>query len=155
MSGRHWDFIADCLSDLQTDLTRLGAPLALREGDAVEVLETLRQQFGFTRMTSHIETGNLWSFARDQKVADWARAQGVVWTELPQSAVTRGIARANRWADRRGRFVAEPLLPLSPALRGVKLVPGALPCAAALGLSASRPGTLQAGGAPSGGTCAG
>ncbi|MFB0940541.1 MAG: deoxyribodipyrimidine photolyase, partial [Paracoccaceae bacterium] len=82
----------------------------------------------------------------DQKVADWARAQGVVWTELPQSAVTRGIARANRWADRRGRFVAEPLLPLSPALRGVKLVPGALPCAAALGLSASRPGTLQAGG---------
>ena len=146
MSGRHWDFIADCLSDLQTDLTRLGAPLALTEGDAVEVLEQLRQKFGFTRMTSHIETGNLWSFARDQKVADWARAQGVVWTELPQSAVTRGIARANRWADRRGRFVAEPLLPLSPALRGVKLVPGALPCAAALGLSASRPGTLQAGG---------
>ena len=76
MSGRHWGFIAECLRDLQADLTRLGTPLALRVGDAVETLEDLRQKFGFTQMISHIETGNLWSFARDQRVANWARAQG-------------------------------------------------------------------------------
>jgi deoxyribodipyrimidine photo-lyase len=119
MSGRHWGFIVECLSDLQTDLTRLGAPLVLRVGDAVETLEALRQKVGFTRMISHIETGNLWSFARDQRVTNWARAHSVFWTELPQCAVTRGIARANRWADRRGRFVAEVVSPSPPVLRGV------------------------------------
>jgi len=146
MSGRHWGFIAECLHDLQADLTRLGTPLALRVGDAVETLEDLRQKFGFTQMISHIETGNLWSFARDQRVANWARAQGVVWSELPQSAVTRGIARANRWAERRGRFVAEAVSPIPPVLRGVKLEPGTLPSAASLGLVEGRPDTLQLGG---------
>ena len=38
-SARHWDFVAECLEELRTDLGRLGAPLVVRVGDAVEVLE--------------------------------------------------------------------------------------------------------------------
>ena len=146
MSGRHWRFIAECLKDLQHDLTKLGAPLIIQVGDAVETLEHLRRQFGFTRMTSHIEPGNLWTFGRDRRVANWARAQGVIWTEVPQSAVTRGLARGNRWADRRGRFVGGTVAPVPSVLRGLKVEPAAVPTAASLGLTQTFRDTSQTGG---------
>ena len=98
-------------------------------------------------MISHIETGNLWSFARDQRVANWARAQGVVWSELPQSAVTRGIARANRWAERRGRFVAEAVsADTACCCGGSNWSPGRCPLRRHLDLSEGRSDTLQVGG---------
>ena len=110
MSARHWQFTADCLAELRDDLAQLGAPLILRQGDAVACLDHLCRQFGIKQMVSHLETGNLWSFDRDRRVAAWSKANGVAWTELPQSAVTRGRARGDRWAHRRGRFVAEAVV---------------------------------------------
>ena len=62
-----------------TALGRLGAPLVVRIGDAVAVLEALRRAHGVTAIVSHEETGNLWTFARDRRVADWARQAGVAW----------------------------------------------------------------------------
>lgn len=146
VSARHWSFITECLTDLQKDLSKLGVSLVLRVGDAVETLETLRNQCGFTQMISHIETGNLWSFERDRKVTAWARAQGVNWIELPQSAVTRGRARGNRWADRRAQFVSETIVPAPRALTGLEVAPGELPTASALGLRKPNYAVLQPGG---------
>ncbi|PIV75793.1 MAG: deoxyribodipyrimidine photolyase, partial [Rhodobacteraceae bacterium CG17_big_fil_post_rev_8_21_14_2_50_65_11] len=102
-SARQWRFIAEGLAGLRDDLVRLGAPLLVRIGDAVEVLDALRRDPGLTRLVSHEETGNLWSFARDRRVAAWARAHGVAWHEIPQPGIARGLMHRRGWQARRDK----------------------------------------------------
>jgi deoxyribodipyrimidine photo-lyase len=69
VSARHWRFVAESLQGLRADLARLGAPLIVRVGPAVEVLAELLVATGIREVLSCEETGNGWSYARDQAVA--------------------------------------------------------------------------------------
>jgi deoxyribodipyrimidine photo-lyase len=134
-SARQWEFVAESLADLRGAFGALGLPLIVRTGDAVEVLERLYRQHRITRIVSHEETGNLWTYARDRKVAAWARGAGVEWTEVAQSGVIRRLRGRDGWARARDAFVAGPLLP-PPALAPVAEVePGPIPTARALKLA--------------------
>lgn len=145
-SARHWGFVAESLAALRRDLATLGAPLVVRTGDAVQVLADLVARHGVTRMVSHQETGTAWTFARDRRVAAWARQAGVRWEELPQAGVRRGVGSRAGWAAARDGFMAAPVLP-PPALTSVPGVePGMIPTAAALKLTADRCPHRQAGG---------
>ena len=59
MSGRQWAFVAEALAALRADLAALGAPLAVRTGEAVAVLEALHAAHGFDAIHAHQETGDL------------------------------------------------------------------------------------------------
>ncbi|MEL6840733.1 MAG: FAD-binding domain-containing protein [Pseudomonadota bacterium] len=118
-SGRQWDFVAESLVDLRGQLAGFGLSLALRVGNAVEVLEGLRRTHNVTDLISHEETGNAWTFARDQAVADWARAQGVVWTELAQSGVVRRLNGRDGWAKARNAFLREDQVQVPQVVQGV------------------------------------
>src|SRR6056297_1795046 len=74
-SGRHYAVLREALESLREALPALGLPMVLRVGEAVPVLEDLRAGHGATDLVSHEETGNGWSFARDRRVAAWARGQ--------------------------------------------------------------------------------
>ena len=146
-SARQWAFAAECLANLRQDLGAAGAPLIVRVGDAVEVLERMCRQHRISRIVSHEETGNLWTFARDKRVAAWAKAAGVAWTELPQSGVVRRLAGRNGWASRRDSFTAQPQLPAPDALTPVAGVePGVIPTVRALRLAEDRCAHRQTGG---------
>ena len=132
--GRHFAFLAETLDGLRADLARLGAELVLRVGDAVEVLESLRRAHAVTHLVSHEETGNGWTYARDQAVAGWARAQGVAWEELPQSGVVRRLASRDGWAARRDRFVFAAPVAAPARLDAVRAESDPWPRAQALGL---------------------
>lgn len=134
-SARQWAFIAECLAELRRDLADLGAPLILRQGDAVQVLTDLHRNHTVTALWSHEETGNLWTYRRDQAVADWARANGVRWHEIPQFGVIRRLRSRNGWAARWDRFMAQGQTPAPTALRGLPLPPGPIPSARDLGLA--------------------
>jgi deoxyribodipyrimidine photo-lyase len=134
-SHRQWAFAAECLEELRAALGRLGAPLVVRVGDAVEVLESLRAAHGVTALVSHEETGNLWTFARDRRVAAWARERCVAWTELPQSGVVRRLASRDGWARARDGFVFGDRVAVPQGLKPVAVEPGAIPSAAGLGSS--------------------
>ena len=134
-AGRHWAFIAESLAGLQADLGRLGAPLVIRVGDAVEVLEALRTAHGVTRMVSVEETGNAWSYARDRRVTAWARDRGVIWEEKPQFGVVRRLPTRDGWAARREAAMRQPQVPAPLALLGTGAVPGRVPSSADLGLA--------------------
>ena len=146
-SARQWDAVAEGLADLRADLASLGAPLVVRVGDAVEVLDRLCRQHHIARIVSHEETGNLWTFGRDRQVAAWARSAGVDWIELPQQGVFRRLRGRDGWAARRDAHVSAPLLPAPKALcpvRGVE--PGQIPTARALRLPEDRCAHRQTGG---------
>ncbi len=135
-AARQWSFTAEALADLRDDLAALGAPLILRMGHAVEVLDRLCRQHHIARILSHEETGNLWTYARDRQVAAWARQAGVPWEELPQQGVIRRLPHRDGWARRRDGFVAAAQVATPMALKPVPDVePGAIPTARALRLA--------------------
>lgn len=112
-SARQWAMTAEALIDLRDQLGRIGAPLVVRTGEAVDVLARLCQRHKVTRIVSHQETGNGWSYARDLRVAAWARDRGIIWEEIQASGVRRGAG-----ALRRDQFMAGPVLD-APQIRAV------------------------------------
>ena len=145
-SARHWAFISESLTALRRDLAALGAPLVVRTGEAVETLALLVARHRITRIVSHQETGTAWTFARDRRVAAWARQAGIAWTELPQAGTQRGTQDRQGWVAARDAFMAGPVLP-PPALSPVPGVePGMIPTAAGLKLAEANCRHRQAGG---------
>jgi len=131
-SARQWEFVAETLDGLRRDLAGLGAPLVVRVGCAVEVLARLCKQNAVTRIVSHQEVGNSWTFARDQRVTAWARAAGIEWTELPAGGVRRGVLGRAGWDAARAGY-AEGAVLAAPALRMVAgIEPGVIANARAL-----------------------
>lgn len=135
VSARQWAFTAETLAGLRDDLGALGAPLVVRVGEAVEVLDRLCRQHDIARILSFEETGNRWTYARDRRVAAWAKAAGVDWVEVPQQGVIRRMARRDGWAGRRDAAMAAAVVGPPQALRPIRGVePGAIPPARALKL---------------------
>ena len=99
-SARHWQFIRECLSDLDRDLCRLGQPLVVRVGEVVETFESIRRTQGVATLWSHEETGNRWTFARDKAVSAWAREHRIPRHEIAQHGVQRRLTDRNGWAAR-------------------------------------------------------
>jgi len=134
-SARQWSFIAETLDGLRADLGRMGAPLVVRTGEAVAVLDRLCRQHHIARIVSSEETGNLWTYARDRRVGAWARAAGILWEEVAQQGVIRRLPHRDGWARRRDAFAGAAQLPVPVTLRPVAGVePGAIPTARALRL---------------------
>lgn len=144
-SARQWEFVAECLADLRRDLAALGQPLLIRTGEAVAVLARLQSVTGFSCIVSHEETGNGWTYARDRRVAAWARGQGIEWQELPQTGVVRRLPGRDGWAARRDGFMSLPP-PAPPALETVAEGSGAIPSARSLKLADDRCAFRQKGG---------
>ncbi len=137
MSARQWAFVAESLAALRADLARLGAPLVVRVGDAADILAALAAETGADAIHAHAETGDLWTYARDRRVAARARAAGIALREWPGGGVVRRLPSRDGWAAIWDRRMAAPalappgaLIPPDPAP-----APGPIPDAAALGLA--------------------
>ena len=122
-SARQWAFIRESLNRLDESLSALGAPLVVRSGHATEVLEALWRDTGFTRLLSHEETGNGWTFRRDRSVAQWCRSRGVVWQEHRQFGVVRGDHDRDDW-DSAWRHTMESPCPEAPGILQPALTEG-------------------------------
>lgn len=135
-SARQWAFTAEALTSLREDLAALGQPLITKWGEAVTHLSRLCARHRVTRIISHEETGNGWTYARDRRVADWARSAGIEWVELPQSGVIRRLKTRDGWQTARNAFMRQGPTPAITALEPVQTsdLPDRLPDARALGL---------------------
>ena len=126
-SGRQYAFLCECLANLRRDLRALGSDLIIRVGDVVELMRGLQKDRQFTQIVSHEETGNAWTFARDKRVAAWAKAEGILWTELPQSGVVRRLSGRDGWAKQRNQYLAQPQVDAPVALPPVRLASDPIP----------------------------
>ena len=134
-SGRQWDFIRECLKSLRDDLRNLGAPLIIRNGDASALLSEMVKKNHVKHVFSHEETGNLWTYTRDQKVAKKLRQLGCEWSQFPQFGVQRGKTDRDHWAAQWDNFMSQPLIDEPSELRAIKnMESDALPYAMDLGL---------------------
>ncbi|CAM3841546.1 uracil-DNA glycosylase [Deinococcus frigens] len=136
-SGQHLAYLNDCLRELDGKLRGLGTPLVIRRGEAVEVLEKLSREFALGGVWAHQETGNGVSFARDRRVRAWARARGVLLTELPQNGVVRGMRNRDGWADAWEERLGTPPLPAPEKLCGTAILPCRIMTHSELGVEAN------------------
>jgi len=149
MSARQWDFVSETLTELQDELGRLGQPLIFRTGRITDVLNSLKSQGLLTRLWSHEETGNRWTYLRDQKVAAWCRANGVPWREIQNHGVQRRMSSRDGWAARWDRFMAKPTT-APPILNAVGAEVGQLPTSSDLNLDPDGCSDRQNGGRKAG-----
>lgn len=147
---RHFEFLVECLAELDAALGALGQPLIIRIGEAAQVLETLHKETGFTDLWSHEETGNGWSYARDRQVKAWARGRGVTWREIRQNGVVRGAHNRNQWAATWHREMLQKLTSPPAALMQISAQGDSLPDASAFGLADDNCSERQKGGREAG-----
>ena len=121
---RHLEFAWSCVPELDSSLKALGANLTVLQGDAVELLERVRQRCGIAALWAHQETGNGVSYARDRRVRRWARESGVAFNEYPQSGVVRQLESRDGWYERWLEFVGKAALPAPAQLEGVSVRSG-------------------------------
>ncbi|MBZ9713414.1 uracil-DNA glycosylase [Deinococcus multiflagellatus] len=124
--GHHLQYLNGCLAELDLRLRALGTPLVVRVGEAVAVLDELREAHGVGAVWAHEETGNGVSFARDRRVRAWARARGLPLHELPQNGVVRRLKNRDGWAATWEERLGAPQVPVPPTLRGTDAEPGGL-----------------------------
>ncbi|MBC7751640.1 MAG: deoxyribodipyrimidine photo-lyase [Candidatus Saccharibacteria bacterium] len=135
-SARQWEFVAECLHELNDALSVLGKPLSVLIGEAIEVLEHLRQMHGIAGLWSHEETGNGWTYKRDLAVKEWAKQHGIIWHEMRQTGVQRRIASRDGWAKAWDKDMAQPVTSAPAELFSLSdNHPLYIPTAAALGLA--------------------
>lgn len=145
-SALHWNFTRESLLELRESLRGLGAPLVVRHGNALEVL----QQLPIAGLWAHEETGNAVSYARDRLVRRWAKETKLPFTEFPANGVVRRLPSRNGWSRIWESRMAEPLIPCPARLvPGPPLAEGPIPTATELGLSPSPTLTAQPGGVAS------
>lgn len=117
-SRRQWLAIRAALEELAETLAALGAPLIVRQGEAVSVFRHLHEAHGIAGLFAHEETGNDFTFRRDRAVLAFCREAGIAVTEFPQLGVFRRLKDRNAWARRHQTQMTQPCLAPPKALIG-------------------------------------
>jgi len=111
---QHFEFIRECLHDLDAHLHSLGGPLEVHEGEVTEVLNKIWAVSPFQGLHSHQETGNGFTYSRDQEVGKWCQSHDIHWGEYPQFGVTRGLKNRNEWQAHWQKHMEAPLCEVPP-----------------------------------------
>jgi deoxyribodipyrimidine photo-lyase len=135
--GHHLSYLNNSLSELDAALRQLGAPLVIRVGEAVQVLETLSHEMQIGALWAHEETGNGLSFARDRRVRTWARSRGLPFHELPQNGVVRRLKDRGGWAATWEERMTAPPSAVPARLQGTQIESQGLRTPAELNVPAS------------------
>lgn len=146
VSARQWIATAGALVELRARLAALGAPLVVRVGRVVEVLARINRAVGVSGVFAHQETGNFWTFERDNEVRAFCRAHHIALHETPQNGVVRGLRDRDLWGGLHAAYINAPQIDEPARLVGLERVKlGEIPDAAALGLAACGCARPQAG----------
>ena len=109
-SRRHWHFIHDSLCELQARFHQLGQPFYIRTGAVTDILSDMRQRVQIDAIYAHEETGNLWTYNRDEQVRDYLYAHHIPLHELPSAGVARRFFNRDKWAAMRNQRISSPRL---------------------------------------------
>ena len=134
-AARHWAFIAESLLELRQVLATLGQPLVVRVGEITRVLYDLQQRFAIDAVWSHEETGNNWTYKRDERVRDFLKTRSIAMHELRQNGVVRRLASRDGWSRQWESHMSAQLAVVPERLAPLEgIEPGVIPTASDLGI---------------------
>lgn len=135
LSARQYAFLLDCLTELRSDLRKLGHVLVVRIGSATTILSELHAKTGFQTLWSHQETWNDWTYQRDKDVARFCNDNAIRWQEPRQFGVIRRMPTRTGWAGQWDKQMGTPQRPVPQALETVTAKSDDLPTAQTLNLA--------------------
>ena len=135
LSYRHFRYLKSTLWDLNQQLEVRGYKLIIRVGNAVDIFSELSAMNKISRVWSHEETWNLWTFTRDKAVKSWARENKVDWIETPNNGVIRNLSDRNGWSKRWYATMSADLIPTPNKIKTLKVRSDVIPEASHLKLS--------------------
>ncbi len=109
-SSRQWDFVRDCLIELNESLNNIGLKLIIRVGDIQSVIKEFMIRFNIESIYSHEETGNEWTFKRDQNLRYFTKREGINWYEFRQFGVFRGLRDRKNWSKKWEHHMSHELI---------------------------------------------
>ena len=109
-SSRQWEFVRECLIDLNNSLNKIGLKLFIRTGNVIDIIEDLIKKYKISAIYSHQETGNKWTFNRDQNLGKYLKEINVTWYEYRQFGVFRGLKTRNGWSERWEKHISQNLI---------------------------------------------
>jgi len=148
-SYRHWQFLRGAVDSLRKEIADRGGRLAVHVGSVIDALEQVREAHGPFRLVAHMETGNAWTFKRDEAVRRWCLDRGVPFDEFQQYGVWRGDdLNRNKWAKGWDAMMSEPIKSAPDVVNWVSFGEDRVPDADALGLEHDGIAHLQMSGRP-------
>ncbi len=121
-SGRQDQFMRGALASLERDISERGGYLSVHVGRVTAALAALKESYGGFVLHAHEETGDPWTYQRDDAVRAWCKSEGIVFHEYRQFGIERGRdTKRDGWA-RRWDAMMEQTVRTAPA--NVTWVPG-------------------------------
>ena len=112
ISTRHKIFTLRALMELSSKLEKMKVPLYLANCDLISTLTFFKNQLNHFKLISHEETGNYASFELDKKIQKWCKENGIVWKEMRQNNVIRGLKDRNLWSKKWNQYMRQSCLPI-------------------------------------------
>ena len=109
-SSRQWEFVRECLIDLNDSLNDIGLKLIIRVGNVLDVIKDFMNKFHVKSIYSHEETGNLWTYKRDKALKDFTRSKNINWHEYRQFGVFRGLRTRQNWSQKWEQHISQKLI---------------------------------------------
>jgi len=109
-SSRQWEFVRECLIDLNNSLSDIGLKLIIRVGNIQDVIKDFMKMFIVKGIYSHEETGNEWTFKRDQDLRHFAKNESINWNEYRQFGVFRGLQKRKNWSQKWEQHMSHELI---------------------------------------------
>ena len=109
-SSRQWEFVRECLIDLNNSLSDIGLKLIIRVGNIQDVIKEFTKRFHVKGIYSHEETGNEWTFKRDQDLRNYTKNKKINWYEYRQFGVFRGLKTRKRWSQKWEQHMSQELI---------------------------------------------
>ena len=103
----HIEWEIDCAKELAKSLEKLGGSLHFEIGKPIDIFERINSTYEISRIHSHQETGNSWSFQRDIDVSNWCKASAIEWIEYPSNGVIRNLDDRDNWKKQRDARMRE------------------------------------------------
>ncbi len=146
LSGRHFQFLQECLLSLEKALQKHGLTLTYRTGSVVDVLDKLHTTFGIENLWSHQETWNGWTYKRDRTVKAWCQSKQIKWHEPLQHGVIRRLKSRDGWANRWTQIMHQPLHTMPTSIVNAEAPQEKRPTEKGLGIKADSCPERQKGG---------
>ena len=118
-SIRHWNFVYDCLEELNDELTKIGQPLIIKNGSAVEVFKNIQSIFKIKKVYTHEETSNDWVRKENLSVKNWFDENQIELIESPTNGVIRGLKSRDDWIKIKNQRLLSDIIPTPLRLKKI------------------------------------
>ncbi|WP_010179078.1 cryptochrome/deoxyribodipyrimidine photo-lyase family protein [Aquimarina agarilytica] len=114
-SERHWNFIKESISDMNSELNEFNTQLLAITNEFIPTLSKLQQFWTIKHLYSHQETGLRVTYERDKSVKRFCKNNLIRWEESITNGVERGLQNRNNWSDKWTAYMLQPKYDFDPS----------------------------------------